>query len=90
MPDIKPQEPVLSADAVAALVALSSQIWGIQRYWQTASGPKNLELSETPEQILARVALLVDRTLATVLPPTICAQTAPLRRASNYVATSYV
>lgn len=69
------------------LVKLSQAIWDIQRYYATVSGPANLETAQTPDQLLAQVALLVDKVIVRLIPEEDCT-TAQLRRAKNYSMAS--
>lgn len=72
---------------VNELIQLSEAIWNIQRYFQTVTGPANLEMDQTPAQLLAQIAIMVDKTIIKIIPPE-QAITPPLRRAKAYVSCS--
>ena len=72
------------SDEATELIKLSKQIWDMQRYFANISGPRNLEQEQSPAELLAQVATMVDRAIVRVIPVEYAVTTAPLRRAYTY------
>ena len=56
----------------------------MQRYFATITGPYNLERAQSPAELLAQVATMVDKAIVRCVPAESALTTAPLRRAYNY------
>ena len=72
------------SDQTTELIKLSKQIWDMQRYFATISGPYNLERAQSTAEVLAQVAVMVDKAVVRCVPVEYAFTTAPLRRAYTY------
>lgn len=62
----------------------------MQRYFATMTGPCNLERAQSTAEVLAQVAVMVDKAIVRCVPAESAMTTAPLRRAYTYYYGRYL